>query len=50
MTRTIAREIYVNICNNIWELIKNGVSEDAPVIVDLRAAAEALDEEYKLEL
>lgn len=46
MSKTIAREEYITICNNIFELLMSGVSEDAQVIVDLQEAAKALEEEY----
>lgn len=48
MTTTMAREEYTKICDNIFDLLMSGVSEDAPVIVDLREAAQQLEEEYIL--
>lgn len=46
MNKTIAREEYVTICNNIFELLMSGVSENASAIIDLQKAAETLEEEY----
>ena len=39
------REEYTRICENIFELLMSGVSEDAPVIIDLRETAATLEEQ-----
>lgn len=44
--RETMREEYTRICNNIFELLMSGVSEDAPVIIDLREMAAAIEEEF----
>ena len=45
--KNIMREEYTRICENIFELLMSGVSENAPVIVDLRETAAALEEEFR---
>lgn len=50
MTTTMAREEYVRICNMMFDLKMNGVSENAPVMVDLKEAAEQLEREYGIEV
>lgn len=41
----IMREEYTRICENIFELLMSGVSENASVIVDLRETAATLEEQ-----
>ena len=50
MTTTMAREEYVRICNDIFDLMMDGVSEDAPVMIDLKEAAQQLADEYGIEV
>lgn len=43
--KNIMREEYAHICDEIFRLLMSGVSEDAPVIIDLREAATTLEEQ-----
>lgn len=46
MTTTMAREEYARICNNIFNLKMNGVSENDPVIVGLGEVAQQIADTY----
>ena len=45
MKKEMMREEYTRICESIFDLLMSGISETAPVIVDLREAATQLAEE-----